>query len=178
MDRQQRPRKPDPMFLGVPSPSLSKMRRMSVTLLQQQIERLTMEGKRLLEKAERLKTITPCPEERIAQLGKQKLRLDALAKVAQTELTQRQQQGPSDRGGSRGHRSGGYGGHRSGSSGYGGGHRDSGRGYGSKPSAPPSGSSYRPPTSPAAPLSNPTTPATPPSTSGDQAGSSSSTPNA
>lgn len=134
MDRPLRPRKPDPMFLGVPSPSLRKMQRMSVQELQQQVERLTMEGKRLLEKAERLKTITPLPQDRIEQLNKQKLRLDALAKVAQNELVQRQQQGASDRGHGRPGGRGSYGsgrGYGSSRGGYGGGGGSAGgRGYG------------------------------------------------
>ncbi len=81
-----RRRKPDPVLMGVPSPSLAKMSKMNMVDLNAQIDRLTIEGSRLASKIERLTVHKPSPVEHITQLKAQLERLEVLKKAAQERL--------------------------------------------------------------------------------------------
>jgi len=70
------------MLLGVPSPSLAKMNRMSAAELADHIDRLDNEIKALDAKIDRLEKIEPRPEDRIKTLNDQIERLNVLLRLA------------------------------------------------------------------------------------------------
>lgn len=73
------PRKPRyPLLMGLPSPSLVKMKRMTPDELTVRVDRLNQEAERLTKKIGNLKSMKPAPEERITQLNKQLERLAVL----------------------------------------------------------------------------------------------------
>lgn len=81
-----RNRRPDPVLMGEPSPSLAKMNRMNRADLALQIDRLKTEAARLVIKVENLKAHKPCPEERVKALTAQLARLAALEQAARNRL--------------------------------------------------------------------------------------------
>jgi hypothetical protein len=70
------------MLLGVPSPSLAKMNRMSASELADHIDRLDNEIKALTAKTERLEKIDPKPKDQIKTLIEQRERLNVLLRLA------------------------------------------------------------------------------------------------
>jgi predicted RNase H-like nuclease (RuvC/YqgF family) len=99
MDRRNR-RQPDPILMGEPSPSLTRINRMNMRELADRIETLEREQSHLTAKIERLKAVDPPDAERIAALTTQVARLAALTDVARKRLagkTERREQPPSNR---------------------------------------------------------------------------------
>ncbi len=79
-------KRPAPMLMGVPSPSLAKINKMNMVDLEARIERLHTERQRLQEKIQRLQAITPPPGDRIDDLGDQVKRLAVLERTAKDRL--------------------------------------------------------------------------------------------
>ncbi len=79
-------KRPAPMLMGVPSPSLARINKMNMADLEERIERLAVERQRLQEKIERLQAITPPPGDRIDELGDQIKRLAVLQRTAKDRL--------------------------------------------------------------------------------------------
>ena len=76
-----------PKFLGRPSPSLKKMRRMNRTELSDHIKKLQAEADQLKEKVDRLKAIeTPDPQKMVRLQGTHR-RLSALVDEARRLYT-------------------------------------------------------------------------------------------
>lgn len=98
--RSARGRKPrEAVLMGEPSPALAKIAKMNSEKLTEYIETLEVEAERLDVKAKNLLNVTPVDEERIADLHKQRKRLDALMEVARERLSgkmERRQQRGSD----------------------------------------------------------------------------------
>ncbi|MEX0775416.1 MAG: hypothetical protein WD042_06845 [Phycisphaeraceae bacterium] len=89
---QMRRRKPnDPMLMGQPSPGLTRINKMNMAKLAEQIERLKLEKQRLGEKIKRLEAVTPKPAERIATLDSQMRRLGVLEKTARERLVSKEE---------------------------------------------------------------------------------------
>ena len=78
---QRRP-KEFPMFMGLPSPSLARINRMSQERLRTHVESLQRESIHILNKLERLKTITPSPTEKMDAMILLLARLRGLEKIA------------------------------------------------------------------------------------------------
>ena len=72
----------DPMLMGLPSPSLTKMGRMGPAEINQHVEHLQVEAQRIASKLERLQQVKPLPTAKIETLRKQLDRLKALEKAA------------------------------------------------------------------------------------------------
>ena len=90
-----------PMFLGQPSPSLAKMRKMSSADLATRIQNLQLEADRLIAKVAKLKERDPQPKDQIAFLLEQAKRLEALQEAARERMVakdQRRQQWQQQRG--------------------------------------------------------------------------------
>jgi hypothetical protein len=124
-------RRPDPIFMGEPSPGLSKINKMNMEQLAERIATLRLESERINTKIANLSTINPPDTDRLAKLRAQGERLAALAQAAQDRLSGKMQRSqdrgndaPGGGGGFRG--SGGGGGNFRGSGGGGGGFRGSG----------------------------------------------------
>jgi predicted nuclease with TOPRIM domain len=79
-------RQPPPKFMGEPSPSLAKLRRMRPPEIRQHIARLVTERERLTQKIERLQAITPPRTDDIKTLTASAERLAALEREAQNRL--------------------------------------------------------------------------------------------
>jgi len=107
---RMRRRKPDPMLMGEPSPSLAKINKMNQEQLLERIESLQRESMHLLNKIERLKPLLPLPVEKIDILITQLARLRMLEKVARDRLSGKQERSEQYRGGPQGPNQGGQGG--------------------------------------------------------------------
>ena len=105
MDRMSR-RRPDPILMGEPSPSLAKINRMNMQQLAERIKALETESAHLSAKIERLSQVEPRDDEKIAALTEQKARLAALADVARKRLSGKAER--TEQGSGRGSRSGRY----------------------------------------------------------------------
>ena len=79
-------RRPDPMLLGQPSPSLSKINRMNIAELEVRIERLRTESARITKRINNLKRERPVPQNRIDQLTVEIKRLGLLRRAAEKRL--------------------------------------------------------------------------------------------
>jgi hypothetical protein len=118
-----RRRKPLPMLMNEPSPSLASINRMNQEELTERIESLQLEATNLLNKIDRLKEVKPPPLEKIDNLAIQVERLKALETAARDRLSGKQERSTqrTQGGGGQGGQGGGYGGGRQGGGGYGGG---------------------------------------------------------
>ena len=96
-----RRRKPDPMLMGMPSPSLAIINKMNQEKLLERIESLHRESMHLLNKLERLKPMTPLPAEQIDVLITQLARLRVLEKLARETLTGKQERSEQRGGGAQ-----------------------------------------------------------------------------
>ena len=75
-----------PILLSEPSPSLAKINAMNTAKLQAKIESLETEQAALNSRLERLKAVTPLPEERIKNITELLERLEALKEAANKRL--------------------------------------------------------------------------------------------
>lgn len=79
-------KKPDPILLGLPSPSLRKIVKLSGAELQNHIERLVGEANHIRNRMESLKTRDPVPQEHIEMLQRQLERLNTLEQIGRDKL--------------------------------------------------------------------------------------------
>lgn len=91
MNMRRPKRKTTPILMGAPSPSLAKMKKMTMEEVAAQIEILTTEAARLSRKIEHLKIQNPIPQSRIDGLTEQIERLVVLQKTARDRLAIRQE---------------------------------------------------------------------------------------
>lgn len=77
-----RRKRSDPMLLGEPSPSLTKINKMPVALLGEHVKALAIERERLVAKLVNLEAHKPRPDAKIEVLKKQVARLQALEDAA------------------------------------------------------------------------------------------------
>ena len=78
--------KPDPILLGLPSPSLRKISRMNDEELTEHIERLVGEATHIRNRMEALKAKDPVPAEHLDMLQKQLDRLSTLEQIGRDKL--------------------------------------------------------------------------------------------
>lgn len=90
MPPNRSPRRPDPMLLGRPSPSLARIGRMNIAELEQRIERLREEAAHLNRRVENLRNLEPQPFDRIEKLSMEIKRLGLLKRAARQRLEAKQ----------------------------------------------------------------------------------------
>lgn len=89
MDRRHTTRtrkQPDPMLLGLPSPSLARIGRMNIEQLETHIERLKVEAERLTKRIGNLKKVKEDPDSQVGELTSALKRVGLLRRAAEKRL--------------------------------------------------------------------------------------------
>jgi chromosome segregation ATPase len=84
--RPMRKKRPDPVLMGEPSPSLGRINKMNMEQLRERIVVLETEAARITTRIKNLSHVQPVDESRIKILQEQIERLEVLAKAAKERL--------------------------------------------------------------------------------------------